>query len=268
MKLGERIRKARLEAGLSQRELCAEKITRNMLSLIENGGAKPSMETLGYLAEKLGKPVGYFLGEDSGSGNTALIMKLRASSAEDILEGLKSYRAPDEIFDAERYFLEAAACMELAQKAFSQGKTAYCYALLEQAARAGEKTHFYTPETERKRLLLCYSLKKEKAEELKERLPDWEEEVFLRAEAALQEDVETAVSLLRLLPKSTKQQYLLGEGYGAMKDYEEAAVCYENAIGYCATVYARLEQCYREQKNYEKAYFYACKQRQGEGKPE
>ena len=49
MELGEKLRQARIEAGLSQRELCGEEITRNMLSLIENGSAKPSMNTLKYL---------------------------------------------------------------------------------------------------------------------------------------------------------------------------------------------------------------------------
>ena len=34
MELGQKIRAARLEAGLSQRELCGDIITRNMLSLI------------------------------------------------------------------------------------------------------------------------------------------------------------------------------------------------------------------------------------------
>ena len=50
MELGQKLRLARQEAGLSQRQLCGEVITRNMLSQIENGSAKPSMETLRYLA--------------------------------------------------------------------------------------------------------------------------------------------------------------------------------------------------------------------------
>lgn len=61
MTLGEKLRQARLEAGLSQRQLCGDQITRNMLSQIENGSANPSMSTLQYLAQKLNKPVGYFL---------------------------------------------------------------------------------------------------------------------------------------------------------------------------------------------------------------
>ncbi len=66
MALGEKLRQARLEAGLSQRQLCGDQITRNMLSQIENGAANPSMATLQYLSQKLGKPVGYFL-EDSAA---------------------------------------------------------------------------------------------------------------------------------------------------------------------------------------------------------
>ena len=54
MELGQKLRLARQEAGLSQRQLCGEVITRNMLSQIENGTAKPSMETLRYLAGRLG----------------------------------------------------------------------------------------------------------------------------------------------------------------------------------------------------------------------
>ena len=65
MELGEKLRLARQEAGLSQRVLCGNTITRNMLSQIENGSAKPSMDTLRYLAQRLGKSVSYFLEEDA-----------------------------------------------------------------------------------------------------------------------------------------------------------------------------------------------------------
>ena len=57
MCLGEKLRCARLEAGMTQRQLCGEMITRNMLSQIENGKATPSTKTLRYLAQMLGKPV-------------------------------------------------------------------------------------------------------------------------------------------------------------------------------------------------------------------
>ena len=60
MELGEKLRQARMNAGLSQRQLCGEVITRNMLSLIEHGSAKPSMETLKLLADRLGLVNGKF----------------------------------------------------------------------------------------------------------------------------------------------------------------------------------------------------------------
>ena len=65
MTLGEKIKQARLEAGLSQRQLCGEEVTRNMLSQIENGSAKPSMATLSYFATRLGKSVSFFLEEEA-----------------------------------------------------------------------------------------------------------------------------------------------------------------------------------------------------------
>ena len=46
MELGQRIRQARQEAGLSQRQLCGEEITRNMLSLIENAENDEEKERL------------------------------------------------------------------------------------------------------------------------------------------------------------------------------------------------------------------------------
>ena len=64
MTMGARIRQARIEAGMSQRQLAGETMTRNMLSALEHDSANPSIGTLRYLSDKLCKPIGYFLGED------------------------------------------------------------------------------------------------------------------------------------------------------------------------------------------------------------
>ena len=83
MTLGQRILAARLEKGLSQRQLAGEEITRNMLSALEHDGANPSVATLRYLSEKLGKPVSYFLGEDLPpvQGYETLLQARQACSA-------------------------------------------------------------------------------------------------------------------------------------------------------------------------------------------
>lgn len=64
MTLGEKIYRARKEQKLTQTALAGSFITRNMLSKIENGSAKPSLETLEYISGRLKMPVGYFLSPD------------------------------------------------------------------------------------------------------------------------------------------------------------------------------------------------------------
>ena len=103
MTIGEKIRLARQEAGLSQRQLCGQQVTRNMLSQIENGSARPSVDTLTYFAAQLGKPVSYFLDEDSlSSPNQAIMASARAAYAahdyDGALTALKNYQSPDEMW--------------------------------------------------------------------------------------------------------------------------------------------------------------------------
>ena len=112
MELGEKLLRARQEAGLSQRQLCGEEITRNMLSQIEHGTARPSMATLQYLAARLGKPVSYFLEEDAVvSPNQQTIVQARdAFDCGDFsaaLDALSQYRNPDPVYDREQQLLQA-----------------------------------------------------------------------------------------------------------------------------------------------------------------
>lgn len=52
--IGERIRKARLSAGLTQQQLAGDRYTKAYISALENGIARPSMVALDYLAPRLG----------------------------------------------------------------------------------------------------------------------------------------------------------------------------------------------------------------------
>ncbi|WP_453990178.1 helix-turn-helix domain-containing protein [Bacillus nitroreducens] len=61
--LGERIRKLRKQKKLTLEELAGKKLTKGMLSLIENNKANPSMESLTYIAERLGIEVSELLNE-------------------------------------------------------------------------------------------------------------------------------------------------------------------------------------------------------------
>src|ERR671924_1779064 len=52
--IGERIRRARLAAGLTQQQLAGDRYTKAYISALENGIARPSMAALDYLAPRLG----------------------------------------------------------------------------------------------------------------------------------------------------------------------------------------------------------------------
>jgi tetratricopeptide (TPR) repeat protein len=70
--LGERIRTRRKELGLTQAQLGGADVSKAFISLVEKGRAKPSLDTLSVLAQRLQKPVGYFLERGTTLGAKAL----------------------------------------------------------------------------------------------------------------------------------------------------------------------------------------------------
>lgn len=263
MELSQKLKQARLDAGLSQKALCGDRITRNMLSQIENGSARPSMDTLRYLAGQLGKPVSYFLEEDAiTSPNQALMEKVRSAEPSDALHLLGQYQSPDPTFDRERWLLEALVCMTLAEDALTLKKPAYARNLLERAAEAGRRTPYYTQEHERRRLLLLYQAG-EKG--LEDQLPDLTPELLLRAEEALntRNFSRCAVLLEAATAHSPLWHYLKAQMYFALQQYSDARSHFEAAWDYAPKeCCSRLEDCCREVSDFAGAYFYACKLRE------
>lgn len=266
MELGEKLLRARLEAGLSQRQLCGDEITRNMLSQIEHGTAKPSVGTLQYLAGRLGKPVSYFLEEKAVlSQNQELMEQVRRYYDGEkyalALDEIKQYRGSDEVFDRERQLLEVLCRLALAETAIREGREPYARELLEGITT--EKC-YCAGDLERRKWLLLGKLRGQKLEEVCKNLPSLDEELFLRAEAALAAgDPDRAARLLDAAEERTPRWYLLrGESDLKRQNFQGAAEWYHRAEnGYPKETARRLEVCYRELRNFERAYFYACKQR-------
>lgn len=260
MELGKRLKQARLELGLSQRQLCGEFITRNMLSLIENGAASPSVETLRYLAAQLGKPVSYFLEEETvTSPNQKRMEQVRldfdAENYHAVVQQLESFVYPDATFQREAELLHCLSLLRLAEKMLSEGKKPYALELLEIAGKIGEKTPYYTKEMERQRLLL-------RAQLLPTELPVDDRELLLRAESALNDrNADEAHRYLQAaqIRSGLYWNYLMGETYLLNGDYAAAQTCLEAAWDHdpyeCAVM---LERCCREQEDYKGAYRYAC----------
>lgn len=264
MELGEKLRQARIEAGLSQRQLCGEEITRNMLSLIENGSAKPSMKTLQYLASRLGKSVSYFLEETAVlSPNQEIMVSARQlydsgkfAEADRLLEG---YRFPDPVYDREKELLWVLMRLKLAEEAIRQERFVYAAEILKQTP---VETAYLAEALNRRRLLLLGSIP---GQSVAAQLPSIDEELLLRAHEAFDtKDAARAVHLLEAMESKDSPQWHLLRGRIDLQQKKWKSA--EKHLRKAEKVFSRevvplLEICYRELGNFQKAYEYACKQR-------
>lgn len=264
MELGQRLRQARMEAGLSQRQLCAGRITRNMLSQIENGSARPSMDTLSFLAEQLGKPIGWFLEEEAVcSPNQPVMAAARVAFAAGepgkVRQVLAGYQAPDPVFDWERWLMEARCAMALAEAALEKGRRPYAMELLEVAGAMGAKTPYFGAELERQRLLLLAQAGQPVE------LPVDDRELLLRAAQVMEADPRRAGEYLDAAQERNSAQWRLlrGRVYLAQEAYEQARGCFVGAQEAAPReAISALELCCREMGDYKGAYEYACKLRE------
>ncbi len=236
MTLGEQLRQARLEAGLSQKALCEGIVTRNMLSQIENGTARPSMATLQQLAARLGRPVSFFLGE-----------------------------APAPV---PSLFASAVTCLEQARHCLEAGKISDAQAALSKALELQPQMPDWIS---RQLVLLQARLAPEKAGLWIQSLPSLDEELLIRAQAALDSgEYRRCLQLLAVTEeKSPWRSLLQGQALLGLKEYETALPALEEARDrFPHLCYPALEICYRERKDYEQAYFCACRIREltGRGK--
>ena len=263
--LGQRLKEARIAAGLSQRQLCGEEITRNMLSQIESGKARPSMQTLPYLAQQLGKPISWFLEEqpapDPEEGIPDKARKLYAEGefrqCMELLEGKTD-------LNDEEAFLQILCLLTLGREAVAEQRHHYARSLLEKVGSLREQTIYYTPQLERERLLLMFESLPEQASELDRQLPQDHRELLLRAQARLLAgEYEACIHLLMAVPEQDAPwHYLRGQARMGQGQYDAAAEDFLLAEEAYPILCAKaLESCYRELEDYKRAYQYACKQR-------
>lgn len=265
MELGEKLRLARLEAGLSQRQLCGGELTRNMLSQIENGAARPSLDTLCLLARRLNRPVSWLLEETAViSPNLEVMAAARqlfdAEAYARVLEKLQEYRQPDAVFDREYGMLLTLSLLALAQQALAEGKMPYARELLEKAEAAQTQAPYCRKEIVLRRQTLLAQLPGQNAA-----FPNLDRELLLRAEAALAEgNRKRAAALLEAVEETNTPRALLLRGNLRFlaEDYASAAEDLKKAEGAYPEECAKLlEICFREMGDYKRAYEYARKLR-------
>lgn len=66
-RLGTRIRTRRLELGMTQAELAGDKCTKSFIAQIEKGLVWPSLPAMIHIAQKLQRPIDWFLSDHPGA---------------------------------------------------------------------------------------------------------------------------------------------------------------------------------------------------------
>ena len=263
MELGQKLKKARLDAGLSQRQLCGDTITRNMLSQIENGSAKPSLATLQVLSARLGKPVSFFW-KEAPSENLALLHKASRTNAAEALEILQNYLPDDPMLDDWYHWLLLRCYLDLAEQALVDNRLPLAQNMLNQASQVGAKSPSSLSYFGERLTLLQYKAGMIDAVSAAAVLPDNTQSMLLRASAALaQKDFQLCLAYLTSADHQTEEGILLrADTLLQQRNYQDAAAYYlqlENTMD--NKIYSRLELCYKEMGDFKRAYEYACKQR-------
>ena len=78
MTLGQKLKQTRLARGMTQAQVVGDRITRNMLSQIENDLASPSVGTLEYLASVLNVRLSWLLASEQEEAEAGRTQQLRA----------------------------------------------------------------------------------------------------------------------------------------------------------------------------------------------
>ncbi len=147
--IGEKIKLERLRANMTQSELAGDMISRNMLSLIEAGKARPSLETLEYISNKLDIPAGYFLCNDETT--EALYIKIDIVTKAKKLFSDKKFDECIEIckklpFDDEMNSLLAECELKLASENIERFHLTSALRHLSAAKNASERTIYLSSE--------------------------------------------------------------------------------------------------------------------------
>lgn len=257
MELGKRIKECRLALGLSQRQLCGDYMTRNMLSQIESGTARPSMDTLAYLAQRLGKTVSFFLEEQTvTSPNLEAMIQARIALAlgrvEELEQALARFQAPDDTFHEEYQLLLLHLYLRKARQALEREQKPYAVSLLNKAL---ELHGLYLTAELRRSCLLMLGRAGEPVE-----LPNEDEVLLLRAGQAA--SPARQLELLAAAEDHTGPEwnYLQAQAEFSLGQFGEAAAHYAQAEQ-TREVLARQEDCWRELGDYKRAYEFACLQR-------
>ena len=272
MTIGEKIKERRTSLGLTQAALASDQLTRNMICAIESGKASPSLKTLLYLSKRLEVSIRYFT-----EPQRTLREELHDSLYPRIRDCLKrghyeevvnlAEKIPEVQNDAILAPLLAMAHLMLAEQCAAGGSVHYAKSHLEQLSYYREHTAWDTSHLGA-RAVLCDALVSDPLTPKYALDPD-----RYLTDAAIATDAElyhyitddwnysytTRVYALHTEAKKLMKEYRFTDAIARMEDAIENKQSQEISILVLYRIYADMEICYRERKDYENAYRYATK---------
>ncbi len=283
MTLGQKIRAKRLERGLTQAQTAGERITRNMLSQIENDLAVPSMRTLEYLAAVLGVQVSWLVSEDEAGGTADRISRARSMlRVGEYAKCLELLQAHEDEADDEMLFIMSLASCNLARQAMLDEHFSDARELAKRAMDYGNKGLYASPglQVQAAQILAASTTDAQEKEQVTEQYQQLHQKYLSGADYHLLmarhqlsranvQAAEREIWSIAHLPDEHKAEYLILRGRIAIAKEQ-----YENAMLYLQQaeeneplpkilqreLYSSMEVCCRERGDFRQAYEYAAKQ--------
>ena len=284
MNIGERIRELRISKLMTQADLAGDRITRNMLSCIENGSANPSLSTIVYIAGRLGVPAGFLLAEQGDEmayrkmSNLSNIKKAYTTGDVQSCRSLCLSGCPEP--DDEISLLLANCDLGIAVDEFWSGKLRSSCRFFDEALSYAEKTIYSTDAIEAE-IRVYFRFMERISHTLYSDLLDEEKTLSVKSNTILSQyldalyafdkaDTSVAQQLIEQLADSAENSFfkahlqnklLIADG-----NYKQAQKALQQLLQdsnlplnkiELYTVLEDLEICCRENEDYKNAYRYA-----------
>ena len=270
MTIGEKIKNARVEKKMTQADLAGDKITRNMLSLIESGKCSASLDTLEYLSERLQLPISFLV---SGENDIFYYRKKEKMYAINSALEAKNYNVVISLvhsidgLDDELAYILAFSYFELGMTSVMGGSFVSSKKYFDRCIEFSKKTKYDTKRFEAI-IPLYYSV----IGNVNSPLLEFEENSFiLKMQDAFDYEFYKYLTLDLSYPftsfyykEHTNAKILIKErkyqdAIRVLSDIEQARGNHGRNAYVMFGVYTDLEYCYKQIADFENAYRYASK---------
>ncbi|MBO5010032.1 MAG: helix-turn-helix transcriptional regulator [Clostridia bacterium] len=270
MTLGQKIKTERKNKKITQEALCAGRITRNMLSEIENDKATPSLDTLRFLALSLELPMSYLVSESDDLffyKKSEKIASIKSNFNEKkykkCIESIKTLEKTDD----ELSYILAVCYFELGKQATLEGSLKSAMKLLTLAKEEMDCTIYRSDRIEclvELYLSLAMNIKSPLLELDTERfektvLHSFELDFYKFITGDMSHNYSDRVFSMHIAAKQLIKERKYIDALAILREIESA----KNQKNYNAylvlTLYTDMETCFKQLADFENAYKYSAK---------